>query len=563
MRKFERNLSALAEKKYDLVIIGAGMFGVCTAWEAVLRGLSVAIIEKGDFVGAASANHFKMAHGGIRYLQHGDIPRVRESCKERSALLRIAPHLVKPLPIMIPTYGHGMKGKEILGTGVVLYDILTMDRNRGIQQNRMIPGGRFISHSEVIELFPGIEKNNLTGGVVFCDGQIYNSHRLGLSFLRSAVEAGAEAANYLEVCGFLKSRSRVDGIMARDILSGEEFEIRSEMVLNAAGGWAHRIIESHLGLAINPRPTFSRDLAFVVKRKTHHDFGIAFSTKTKDVDTIVDIGGRRLFAVPWREYTLIGVWHRVYEESPDEISVSKDEMQGFINEVNSAFPSMKLSLDDVLMINTGLTLFGSKDDQKNNDLSFGKRSRIIDHAKEHGLDGIITLIGVRATMGRGMASKAVDIINKRLKRKNISSNTSNIPIWGGDFNSLDDLIDEAKRECPKEMSTEIILSLIFNYGSKFKEVLKYLNENQIWMNPLGKSTVIEAEIVHAVREEMAQNLSDIILRRTDLGTAGHPGEDALKMCAHIMSIELGWSQERIKDEIEKVESSFMSFHNSN
>ena len=127
-----RDIFSLAEKEFDVTIIGAGMFGVCAAWEAVLQGLSVALIEKGDFCQATSANHYKMVHGGIRYLQHGDIYRIRESSRERSALLRIAPHLVKPLPIVIPTYGHGMKGKEILRVGTTLFDILTADRNTGI-----------------------------------------------------------------------------------------------------------------------------------------------------------------------------------------------------------------------------------------------------------------------------------------------------------------------------------------------------------------------------------------------------------------------------------------------
>jgi glycerol-3-phosphate dehydrogenase len=559
MRKLERNLSVLSRKEYDLIIIGAGIFGVCAAWEAASRGLSVAIVDKGDFINATSANHFKMAHGGIRYLQHGDIPRVRESSRERSALLRIAPHLVKPLPIVIPTYGHGMKGKAFLGAGVIIYDFLTMDRNRGIQKNRMIPGGRFISRREVIELFPGIEKNKLTGGVVFCDGQIYNSPRLGLAFLRAAVEAGVDSANYVEVCSFLSKKSRINGIKARDKLNGEEFEIRAAMVLNTAGPWAHRVIESQLGLEISPRPTFSRDLAFVVKRKTRHDYGIAFSTKTKDIDTLIDRGGRHLFAVPWREYTLIGVWHRVYEGSPDEITVTEDEMQRFLQEVNSAFPSMEVSLGDILMINTGLTLFGSKDDQINNDLSFGKRSRLIDHATEHGLEGIVTLIGVRATMARGMASKAVDIISDKLKIKKKKSRTANIPIWGGDFRTIDDLIDDAKRECPKELKPEIINALIYNYGSKFKEILKYTNENPGWMKPLGDSTVLEAEIIHAVREEMAQKLTDVVFRRTELGSGGYCDEDALQRSAKLVAEELGWTEERSKQEMKETKQVFPQF----
>ena len=559
MRKLERNLSVLSRKEYDLVIIGAGIFGVCAAWDAVLRGLSVAIVDKGDFISATSANHFKMAHGGIRYLQHGDIPRVRESSRERSALLRIAPHLVKPLPIVIPTYGHGIKGKAFLGAGVIIYDLLTLDRNRGIQKNRMIPGGRFLSHQEVIELFPGIEKKKLTGGVVFCDGQIYNSPRLGMSFLRAAVEAGVDSANYVEVCSFLRNKSRIHGIKARNTLNGDEFEVRASMVLNTAGPWAHRVLESQLGVELSPRPTFSRDLAFVVKRKTHHDYGIAFSTRTKDTDTIIDRGGRHLFAVPWREYTLIGVWHRVFKGLPEEIKVTKDEMQEYLCEVNSAFPSMDVSMDDILMINTGLTLFGGEDDQKNNNLSFGKRSRLFDHAKEHGLEGIVTLIGVRATTARGMAQKAIDIIIDKLGKPRIKSKTTDVPIWGGDFLSIDDLIKDAMREWPKVLGTDIINALIHNYGSQFKEILKYMNENPDWMKPLGNSTVLEAEIIHAVREEMAQKLTDVVFRRTDLGSGGYRDERALKRSAELVANELGWNEKRLRQELKETEQVFPQF----
>jgi glycerol-3-phosphate dehydrogenase len=559
MRTLERNLSILSNREYDLVIIGAGIFGVCAAWEAVLRGLSVAIVDKGDFVSATSANHFKMAHGGIRYLQHGDIPRVRESSRERSALLRIAPHLVKPLPIVIPTYGHGIKGKAFLGAGVMLYDLLTLDRNRDIQGNRVIPGGRFLSRRKVIELFPGIEKKNLTGGMVFFDGQIYNSPRLGIAFLRAAVDAGVDSANYVEVNGFLRKNIRITGVKARDVLNGDEFEVRARMILNTAGPWANRILKSQLGLEISPVPTFSRDLAFVVKRKTKHDYGIAFSTVTKDTDTIIDRGGRHLFAVPWREYTLIGVWHQVFQGLPDEVTVTREEMQKFLHEVNSAFPAMDVSLQDVQMINTGLTLFGGKDDQINNNLSFGKRSRLIDHGKEHGLEGILTLIGVRATTARGMAVKAIDIIMNRLNKKRIKSRTTNIPIWGGDFHSMDDLIRDARREFPKALKPEIINALIYNYGSNYKEIFKYLNENPSWMKPLGNSTVLEAELIHAVREEMAQKLSDVVFRRTDLGAGGYRDKIALQRSAEIVANELNWNEERLRQELKETEQVFPQF----
>ena len=236
MRPMVRDINALQEKEYDLVIIGGGIFGVCAAWDAALRGLSVAIVDKGDFCHATSANHFKMVHGGIRYLQHADIYRIRESSRERSVLLRIAPHMVKPLPIVVPTYGHGIQGKAFLGAGILLYDLLTCDRNRGLQNERKVPWGKLLSRAEVLKLFPGIKEKGLTGGAIFYDGQMYNPPRLALSFLRSAVNKGAGAANYVEVTGFIKSGNRVMGLKAQDSISGDQLEIRGKYILRKYNG---------------------------------------------------------------------------------------------------------------------------------------------------------------------------------------------------------------------------------------------------------------------------------------------------------------------------------------
>lgn len=209
MTVLKRDIAAIQTKEFDLIIVGGGIFGACAAWEAASRGVSALLLEKGDFSHATSANHFKMVHGGIRYLQHGDIPRVRESCRERSAFLRIAPHLVQPLPIFIPTYGHGIKGKLFLGIGLGMYDLITIDRNKGIMPERRIPWGKFISKKQALEHFPDLPLEGLTGGAIFCDGQMYNPPRLTIAFLRSAAERGGEAANYVEVTDFISEGEKL------------------------------------------------------------------------------------------------------------------------------------------------------------------------------------------------------------------------------------------------------------------------------------------------------------------------------------------------------------------
>src|SRR5688572_27269723 len=195
----QRKPAALADGEFDLAIIGGGAFGAAAAWDASLRGLKTVLIERKDFGGGSSAECFKMVHGGIRYMQHADIRRLRSSSHERSSLLRIAPHLVSPLPIVIPTYGRGRKGKLFLGAGMRMYDALTLDRNAGIpDESRRIHASRFLGRSDVRELFPDIDDAGLTGGAVFEDGQMYNPPRLVLAFVSSAVEAGAVACNYVE-----------------------------------------------------------------------------------------------------------------------------------------------------------------------------------------------------------------------------------------------------------------------------------------------------------------------------------------------------------------------------
>lgn len=550
-----RDLKEMARKEYDLVVIGGGIFGVCAAWDAAQRGLSVALLEKQDFSHATSANHLKMVHGGIRYLQHGDILRIRESSRERSALLRIAPHLVAPLPVVVPTYGHGLKGKGILTAGMAVYDVLTLDRNRGIDDpQRRILRGNLLSRREVLDLFPGLDRDGFTGGAVFSDGQVHNPPRLALSFLRSAVDAGADAANYLAAVGFLRNHRRVTGVKARDALTGETFDIRGKTTLNAAGPWTAPILEEGLGLRLSPSPVFSRDVCFVVRKSLSSTHALACQIQSKDADAVISRGGRHLFAAPWRGYTLVGVWHGVHRGSPDAFEVTETELQSFLDEANGAYPGMSLSLDDVTMVNAGLILFA--DVERNEGISFGKRSVLWDHQKRNGLGGLVTLIGVRATTARGMAKKAVDLVFRMLGKSPPPSRTETTPIHGGRIAFFETFLRSAVRRRPTGVDEATMRSLVRNHGSECEEVLSCIGENPGWAGRVGSSTVLKAEVVHAVRKEMANTLGDVVFRRTDLGTAEHPGVDALRTCAELMAPELGWNAERVRRELEEARRVF-------
>ena len=549
----ERNLDQIADRRHDLIIVGGGIFGACAAWDATLRGMSVALIDKGDFGGATSASSFKMAHGGIRYLQHADIVRVRSSCRERSALLRVAPHLVQPLPIAIPTYGHGRKGKEILGAAMLAYDLLTLDRNAGIPDpQRHIPRGRFLSRRETLAQFPNLEDRGLTGAAVFCDGQVYNGPRLALSFLRAAVDKGALAANYVQATGLRRDGDRITGVRARELVSGEELEIGGSAVLNAAGPWVPHVLRGTLSNQDLPQVPFSRDACFIVSQRLSSRLGLAVSGATKDPDALFSRSARHLFIVPWRDYSLVGVWHVVWRDHPDAVTVTKQELQAFLDEVNAACPGIDLDLSDVRAWNAGLVPFGENDPEVKH-LRYGHRSHIIDHGAEHGLYGLVSLIGVRYTMARGDSARAIDLIVAGQGRRAPRPATERTRIFGGDFARFDELEDEARRASPIPLDDRVLRALLHNYGSAYGRVLDYVRQDSSLGETLDGTTVLKAEIVHAVREEMALELGDVAFRRTDLATGGDPGGGALCACADLMAREHSWSPAETQRQLEVVQ----------
>lgn len=551
-----RQPTVLQTTQYDLLVVGGGIFGVCAAWEGASRGLRVALIERGDFGHATSANSYKIVHGGMRYLQHADLPRVWESARERSALLRIAPHLVHPLPILVPTYGRGMKGRAVLRAGFAAYDLLTLGRNRGIRDpGRHIPPTRFLSRQEVLGHYPKLPGAKLTGAALFHDAQMYNPPRLGFAFLRAAAEAGAHAINHAEVEEFLRDDGAVRGVAVRDLLDGSRFEVRARVVLNAAGPWAARLAERLLRLDFGgDRPTFSRDVGLVTRKRLPSRLGLACPASTRDAESVVDRGARHLFLLPWREFTLVGVWHGVYTGDSDDVAVGEDELRGFVDDANRAYRGLGLTLDDVVMVNTGLILFG-REDQDPHSHSFGKRSLLLDHRPRHDLEGLITLVGVRATTARAMAEEAIDLAFRKLGRAAPASTTRKTPIWGGDVTSLRALaVDLGARH--GWLAAPAAAALAHNHGSRADEVLALAEAAPELRETLGDSTVLAAEAVWAVRSEMACTLADVVLRRTDLGTGRDPGREALEACATLVAAELGWDDDRRQFEIDELRRFF-------
>jgi glycerol-3-phosphate dehydrogenase len=553
MRRDPRQLEG---REFDLAVVGGGVFGICTAWDAALRGLSVALIERADFVQATSAHSFRMVHGGIRYLQHGDFARIRESVRERRALIRMAPHLVEPLPIVIPTYGHGLGGKPALGLGLRLYDVCAADRNRGIHDpDRQIPPGRVISRTECLHLFPELESNGLTGAGLFYDGQMYNPPRLAFSILRSAVDAGAVAVNYVAARRFTRRNNRITGVSVADTLTGDELEVRAKVVVNTAGGWAPQLLQSASGLRLSPGVTFSRDTCFVLKRRAKGPHALAILGQTRDPDALVSRAARHLFLAPWRGYTLLGVWHKPWLEDPDSVTVTEAELFTFLGEVNASSPALRITPDDVGCCDVGLVLFGDNAEGAAN-LRYGHRSRVVDHRATDGVEGLITSIGVRWTTARGVAEQVVTLAGRKLGRSLPPSPTARTPVHGGAISDIKEFVQRTIAERPAPMGEEAARSLARNHGAAVGEVLAHIRRDPALATPLDGSHVVAAEVVHAAREEMAQRLADVVYRRTDLGTAERPTRAALETCARLVAAELGWSPERIRTEISNAERAF-------
>lgn len=547
----KRDTAQLSKNIYDLIVIGGGIYGAATAWDAASRGLSVALVDKGDFGSATSANSQKIIHGGLRYIQHGDFRRMRESARERTTLMRIAPHLVHPMPCLIPMYGQSMQWTMPLA--LKIFDLVSFDRNKLNDPQKHIPSGKMISKKECLQLIPSLPEEGLTGGAIWYDAQAYNTERMILSFIDSAEKTGADVANYVEVIGFLKDGNCVNGIKARDLLDEAELDIQAKVILNVGGPWVDHIF-SFLKDSHNRRILLSKMLLLVVNRLFIQDyaFGIPFRKKFRDEDAVVNKGYRLLFITPWRNHSLIGTVQEPYQGDPEDFKITENDIQKFIEEVNEAYPHAALTRKDVSFFYGGLVPIDKIN--PNGEVKVSKHYKIYDH-EEEGIKGLISIVGVKYTTARDVAQKATDMVFKKLGKRVPKCMTMETHIYGGAIERFNDFLENAIKTRPQGLSEETMRHLVYNYGSEYLEILKYLDENPNWGQRItDTSHVIKAEILYGIREEMAQKLADVILRRTELGTAGYPGEECLESCANIMANELGWDKSRVQRELEEVKS---------
>jgi glycerol-3-phosphate dehydrogenase len=547
----KRELARLADTTFDIAVVGGGVYGAAVAREASLRGLTVALVEKGDFASATSSNSHKIVHGGLRYLQHADFFRVRESIRERSALLRIAPHLVRLQSFLMPTYGHGVRGREALLAALSLNELLSLDRNRGLDRSRWIPAGRMLSAAECSRLAPGIRREGLTGGALWYDGLMIDSERVVLAFLQSAVEKGAAVANYVAAIAPLARGGRLEGLRVRDVLGGTELDVRARAVVDAGGPWSVRGTLAGPGSTSPGNVTLAKALNLVLP-PIIGDHAIGVGRRYRDGTGREQSDRRLFFLVPWRGATLAGTTYLPYQGTADELAITDAEIETFLREIVLAYPTARLSSGDVRLVHAGLVPVTGRHSEAA-DVELARRFQIRDHA-----DGMLSVTGVKYTTARGVAEAAVDRIVARCGLPTRRTSSDDVPLHGGEFEGgIDRYVEREVIQASPGVSESAIRHWVAAHGSRYREVMALGTEDPRWLAPIVSGTeVTGADIVHSIRNEMAITLADVVFRRTGLGSAGSPGEHALGAAAEIAAQELGWNETRTNDELAAVRRRF-------
>jgi glycerol-3-phosphate dehydrogenase len=521
--------------RYDLAVVGAGIHGAAVAWEAASRGLRVLLVETVDFGSGTSANSLKTIHGGLRCLQRFDFPAMREYAHERRALLRIAPHLATPLPCMIPTHRQLAKSKLFLGAGMRLYDFASRDRNDGVDPGRPIPRCEIVSLAEWRELAPSFNDASINGGARWYDAQVYNSERLVLAFVLSARNAGADTLNYTEKTEYVIEQGRLRGLVVRDRASGQRREIGADCVVDCTGPWAVRdaFFRSCVGES-GPR-ALARGINLVTPRKLT---GCALGARP--LTGLAD-SRRLLFIAPWREGTIVGTWYYPEPVEPEPLPLTEAELADCLQQINSISSSFELRREDVSLVHRGL-LPADPPGPGAAEPRLWEHARILG-AESGAPEGLYWLQGVKLTTARASAVRAVDRAAREIGKALPASRTDQTPLYGGEIENYT-LFDQAWREKLRGRWPHKTLDrLLRNYGSQFEAILTLIEGDAALGEPLPDApNALRAEIQYGLDCEMPCSLSDLILRRTDLGTLARPQRATIDYCADVMARHLGWDE---------------------
>jgi glycerol-3-phosphate dehydrogenase len=514
---------------FDLIVIGAGINGAGIARDAALRGLRVLLLDKGDIASGTTSWSTRLIHGGLRYLEHREFGLVRESLAERETLLHIAPHLVRPLPLLIPIYHGDQRGPLLIRAGMIVYDVLS--------HGKSLPRHRLLGRKSARRRAPGLARRGLRGAALYQDGQVEYAERLAVENVLDAVAHGAAVGTYHEVDAIERADGRIVGVSGRDTLTGEPFRFTAPIVVNVAGPWVDEVLAS---AGDTPR--------LIGGTKGSHIVVAPFAGAPRDAlyaESRRD--GRPFFIVPWNGLYLIGTTDTRYEGDLDRVVAEDWEIDLLLDETNRVIPEAGLTRDDVLYSYAGIRPLPYAPGAAEGAVT--RRHLIRDHAASGGPTGLLSIVGGKLTTYRELAEQTVDFVLAALGRPVVPSSTAAHPLPGGRTSA-------AWPELAAAFSAETGLSrqssehLLRVYGARARDLLATATtpELRAVFDPL--TGAIAAEIPWAFEQEGASTLADAIARRTMTGLNAKAGIGADVVAAHIAMDTLNWRAERAAREVE-------------
>jgi glycerol-3-phosphate dehydrogenase len=392
MCRINRNPEAVSRKRYDLVILGGGIYGVMLLLLASAHGLKALLLEKDDFGGETSFNSLRIIHGGLRYLQSMDIPRSCAMIRERAWFLENFPDLTVALPCLMPLYNRGLKRQSTLRIALTIDSVLSRVVNNPSRLTRPLPRSRLLSPTQVADLFPGVERAGLKGGAVWHDAHIPDTQRLIIETIRWAVSMGAEALNYVAAEGILQDHGRITGVVARDRETTEELTFSADVVVNATGP-SSRDLAAQFDRDIPElfRPSLAWNILFEREALSDHALAVSGPTSKAQVH----------FLVPWNGKLLAGTGHRVTANAHDD-QVNREDIESMISALNTAIPSLALHNKEIAHVFSGL--LPAREDHAN---ELASREVIYDHGQKGGPPGLFSISGVKLVAARQVAAKTL------------------------------------------------------------------------------------------------------------------------------------------------------------
>ncbi len=519
-----------ASTTYDLVVVGAGINGTGIARDASRRGLKVLLLDKSDIAAGTTSWSSRLIHGGLRYLESAEVGLVHESLQERERLLRIAPHLVFPLPLTLPIYSYHKRGPLLIRAGMVAYDALSYSKS--------LPRHRMFSRDGALAHIPGLNPDGLKAAARYYDAQLEFPERISVENTLDAVAHGAVVHTQADVDGLILEAGVVRGVRWRDA-NGNRQEARTVTVANVAGPWVDRVL-AEAGVARNQAP-------FLGVTKGSHIVVAPFPGAPSDALYIeAKSDGRPYFIIPWNGLYLIGTTDERYIGDLDTVVPTEDEIAYLLRETVTAIPGSGLGRESVLYAYAGLRPLPN---QAGSESRITRRHIIHDHAPV--VSGLLSIIGGKLTTFRNLSEQVVDTVGAMQGRTLPPSDTAQAPLPGGG-EQPGPLARSIQQERPDWLSQQSAAYLVRIYGTRARDVIALAGADPELRAVIHPETgAIAATIAFAFATEHALTLTDVLMRRTMIGYAADAGFDAIAAAARVAAVVAGWDEARMFDEVER------------